>query len=197
MGSRWRRCVLRPRAAQRRALRRWAWNEGQATRRRVRPTRRRIASAAAMEATRTSRTRHSRPPLPLLPSGPGGVHDLAMRGDRCGPPSTGCRAATTARANDDEGTTSAAKSVPPAWDAADVRVGPASVAIPAFHVVESHRERRMRRRWNRIMSPDASALESHREPGRVGGVGAGSNGPAVSSRHWRRSRGHSWPTSGR
>ena len=32
--------------------------------------------------------RHSRPPLPLLPSGPDGVHDLAMRGDRCGPPST-------------------------------------------------------------------------------------------------------------
>ena len=32
--------------------------------------------------------RHSRPPLPLLPSGPDGVHDLAMRRDRCGPPST-------------------------------------------------------------------------------------------------------------
>ena len=32
--------------------------------------------------------RHSRPPLPLLPSGPDGVHDLAMRGDRCEPPST-------------------------------------------------------------------------------------------------------------
>ena len=50
--------------------------------------------------------RHPRPPLPLLPSGPDGVHDLAMRGDRCGPPSTGrCAAAATA-ANVVEGTTS-------------------------------------------------------------------------------------------
>ena len=47
--------------------------------------------AAGVEGRRPAPAtpRHPRLPLPLLPSGPDGVYDLAMRGDRCGPPSTG------------------------------------------------------------------------------------------------------------
>lgn len=39
--------------------------------------------------------RHPHQPLPLLPPGPDGVHDLAMRGDRCESPKSGWSPATT------------------------------------------------------------------------------------------------------